>query len=244
VTAATAALPASHDPLCRWAAQDLTGVRVFTNGPATAIASPGLHRRDRLVVHGPAEAAIPLVRDVLREVGPAYRPLGDRELIDALVAALPGLRPVAAFGWMDRTRPLPGTAGRAAWLPPAADDEIAALLDAAFPGSYAHPAHPGVRRWAGLRDPRTGHLAAIAADAWSAPTVGFIAGVATLPAARGQGLGRAVCSYAIAETLTAYGTAALIVDDDNAPALRLYRTLGLAYRPLGAAAVSAAVSGA
>ena len=69
MTAATAALPASHDPLCRWAAQDLTGVRVFTNGPATAIASPGLHRRDRLVVHGPALR-------LYRALGLAYRPLG------------------------------------------------------------------------------------------------------------------------------------------------------------------------
>jgi GNAT superfamily N-acetyltransferase len=242
------------DPLIRWAAQDLARARAFTDstGSAVAVASPGLSMRDRLAVQGPAEAVIPLVRDVLRDVGPTYRPLGDRELIDALVAALPGLRPVAGFGWMDRTQPLAADHGGVGWLPPAAAPGIATLLDGAFPDSYARPSptttlprkrfapfdfpgRPGVRRWAGVRDPRTGRLAAVAAHAWSAPTVGFIAGVATHSAARGQGLGRAVCTYVIAEALARHGTAALVVDDDNEPALRLYRALGLAYRPLRAA---------
>ena len=53
---------------------------------AVAVAAPALSTRDRLVVTGPAGDAIPLVRDVLREVGPAYRPLGDRGLIDAQTA--------------------------------------------------------------------------------------------------------------------------------------------------------------
>jgi GNAT superfamily N-acetyltransferase len=60
------------------------------------------------------------------------------------------------------------------------------------------------------------------------------------PAARGQGLGRGVCTYVITQALARHGTAALIVDDDNAPARRLYRALGLAYRPLRAAAVATA----
>jgi GNAT superfamily N-acetyltransferase len=228
------------DPLCRWAAQDRTAGRVFTRGAAVAVAAPGLSTRDRLVVTGPAVDAIPLVRDVLREVGPGYRPLGDRGLIDALVLALPELEPTAAFGWMDRTGaaavPPDGTAD---WLPPTAAPRITALLDEAFPDSYAYPGRPGARdRWAGvLPDDGSGTPLAVAALAWCAPSVGLLAGVATAPAARGRGLGRLVCAFTIAEALATYGTAALIVDDTNTPALRLYRSLGLAYRPLRAAAV-------
>jgi hypothetical protein len=67
------------DPLCRWAAQDGARTRTFTGAEgAIAVASPGLSMRDRLAVHGPADAVIPLVGEVLKEVGPTYRPIGDR----------------------------------------------------------------------------------------------------------------------------------------------------------------------
>jgi ribosomal protein S18 acetylase RimI-like enzyme len=125
-------------------------------------------------------------------------------------------------------------AGHAEWLPPSAAPEINAVLDAAFPDSYARPG----TCWAGVRDPRTGRLAATAALAWCAPTVGYIAGVATAPAARGQGLGRDACALVIAEALATDGTAALIVADDNTAAVSLYRALGLTYRPLGAAGIA------
>lgn len=252
----------TDDTLCRWAAQDLGASggtsggtsgntsggasRAFVRGAAVAVAAPNLSLLDRLAVTGPAEDAVPLVREVLREVGPSYRPLGDRELIDTVVRALPELRPVAGFGWMDRTgspavspRVSPGMfpgGGSARWLPASAAPEIGALLDAAFPASYAYPGRPGARdRWAGVR--LDGRLAAVAALTWCAPTVGYIAGVATAPEARGRGLAREVCAFVVAEALAAYGTAALIVDDANPPALRLYRSLGLAYRPLRAAGV-------
>lgn len=39
----------------------------------------------------------------------------------------------------------------------------------------------------------------------------------------------------IADALAAQGTVALIADDSNIPALRLYRSLGLRYRALRAA---------
>jgi GNAT superfamily N-acetyltransferase len=229
----------TDDALCRWAARDRTAARVFTRGAAVAVAAPGLSMRDRLAVTGPAGDAIALVRDVLAEVGTGYRALGDRGLIDALVMAVPELRPTAGFGWMDRTGsaavPPDGTAG---WLPPAAAPAVTALLDQAFPGSYAYPGRPGAAdRWAGALPPDgSGTPLAVAALAWCAPTVGLLAGVATDPAARGRGLGRQVCAFVLAEALAAYGTAALFVADDNTPALRLYRSLGLAYRPLRAAA--------
>jgi GNAT superfamily N-acetyltransferase len=251
----------TDDPLYRWAAGQPGGAaRVFASGEAAAVAAPALSMRDRLVVTGPADDAIPLVREVLREVGPSYRPLGGRELIDAVVAAVPGLRATAGFGWMDRTGPdrrgpermgpaspvpgeaVPGAADLsgacvvAQWLPSSDGAAVTELLDEAFPDSYAYPGRPGAAdRWAGLR--ADGRPVAVAALAWCAPTVGLMAGVATAPAARGRGLGRAVCAFVVQEALAAYGTVALMVDDWNGAALRLYRGLGLAYRPLRAAAL-------
>ncbi len=78
----------------------------------------------------------------------------------------------------------------------------------------------------------------MAALAWSAPTLGFIAGVGVRPDARGQGLGRDVCSFVVATALGRHGAAGLMVDEENLSAQRLYRGLGLHYRPLRAAAVT------
>src|SRR5262249_16182299 len=58
------------------------------------------------------------------------------------------------------------------------------------------------------------------ADAWSAPTVGFVAGVATSATARGQGLGRAVVATAVHRLVGDHGRVALMVDADNPPARR------------------------
>ncbi|WP_377268049.1 GNAT family N-acetyltransferase [Peterkaempfera sp. SMS 1(5)a] len=230
------------DTLCRWAAHGLDGHgRAWLSGDsrAVAIAGPGLSARDRLVVHGAADAAVPLAREVLAEVGPTYRPLGAPAVVDALTAGIPGLALVDSFGWMDRTTPLPpsGT-GAAVWLTDAELPQVAALVDEAFPTSHARPGVPGVERWAGVRDKATGRLLAVAALAWSAPTLGLITGVAVSPAERGRGLGREVCRTVLAAALAEHGAAALMVDGDNLPARRLYQGLGMRHRPLRAAARS------
>jgi GNAT superfamily N-acetyltransferase len=237
------------DPLFRWTAQGLPAsgaARAWTSedGRALAVAGPDLSRYDRLAVRGPAEALVPLVREALAEVGPSYRPFGDRPAITALVAAgVSGLAWAGDFGWMDRTGGGAGDAGgtkpdgKAAWLSSPADDlEITELLRTAFPSSYAVPGAPGVERWAGTRDD-TGRLTAVAALAWSATEVGFLAGIGVHPEARGQGLGRTVCRFVLAEALSRHGSAALMVDDDNGAAISLYRALGLRYRPVSAAAM-------
>jgi ribosomal protein S18 acetylase RimI-like enzyme len=230
------ASPAVHDPLVRWAAQEPGGdSRVFARGEAVAVAAPGLSGRDRLVVAGPPGDAVPLVREVLPRVGPTFRPLGERALLQAVVAGVPGLVPVAGFGWMQTGRPPDAGADGAAWLTGADAAEVAALLDEAFPASYAYPGRCGPgERWAGVR--AGGRLAAVAALAWCAPDVAFVAGVATAPAACGLGLARTACAFLLREALAARPLAALVVDDDNAPAVRLYSALGLTYRPLSAAA--------
>ena len=236
------AAAAAGDTLCAWAAQGLDGrsrAWLSDDGRALAVAGPALATRDRLVVRGAPDAAAPLVRDVLAEVGPTYRPLGDPALIGALADRIPALAPVARFGWMDCGPPGPAAPGRGpvAWLPEADLAGVADLLAASYPASYARPGDPGVERWAGVRG-SDGALAAVGALAWSAPAVGFLAGVAARPAARGQGLGWQVGRFLVAAALARHGAAALMVDDANQVARRLYQGLGLRYRQLGVAAVS------
>ena len=230
------------DTLCSWMAQGLDGrSRAWrsADGRAVAVAAPALATRDRLAVWGAPDAAVPLVGAVLAETGPTYRPLGDGPLIDALVDGLPALARAGRFGWMDCTGPGPAAPARgpAGWLAEADLPVVAALLEASYPASYAKPGAPGVERWAGARDD-DGQLAAVGALAWSAPAVGFISGVAVRPAARGQGLGRQVCTWLLAGALRRHRAAALMVDDANRAARRLYLGLGLRYRQLSVAAVA------
>lgn len=205
---------------------------------AVAVAGPALATRDRMAVWGAGDAAVPLVRQLLAEIGPGYRPLGDRELITTLAGEIQALTYSGTFGWMDRPTHHPGhpgpRGGRARWLPAAMAPEVGRFLAAAHPASYAHPGVPGVQRWAGIRDDR-GALAAVGALAWSAPAVGFLAGIAVHPRARRQGLGRQVCGFLLAEALRVHEMAALMVDEDNAAAIRLYRSLGLRYQSVGTA---------
>jgi GNAT superfamily N-acetyltransferase len=240
------------DTLCLWAAQGLAGrswadgspaersqAWRSADGAALAVAGTSLSTRDRIAVRGRAQAAIPLVRGVLEVVGPTFRPLGDRDLITAIVAGLPGLATTAAFGWMDSRGPasvqLPR--GAAHWLPETELPDVTELLRVSFPDSDAQPGAPGVERWAGIRDEQ-GRLVAVTAAAWSAQDVGYLAGVAVHPEARGRGFGAAVCGFVLAETLAKHGAAALMVEEENHSAIRLYRSLGMRYRTLTAARVT------
>ncbi|MGQ5654238.1 GNAT family N-acetyltransferase [Streptomyces sp. EKR5.2] len=228
---------ANGDALLLWAAGDLPhGTRVFTLGEASAVAAPALSCRDRLAVTGPADEAADLIRAVLPQVGPTFRPIGDEDLIRGLVTCVPELEIADAFGWM-QTEASTSRRDGASWLTASDRSDIARLLDEAFPNSYARPDRPGVRRWAGARD-ESGTLLACAADAWSAPSVGFLAGVATAEQARGRGMGTAVCSLVLDSLVIDHGVAALIVDSWNTAAVSLYRGLGLSWRPLAAARVT------
>ncbi|TCO47768.1 FR47-like protein [Kribbella antiqua] len=239
-----------------WAGQGFTpGVRAWYDGDAVAVASPELSKRDRLAVVGPVEDVARLVAKVYAEVGTTFRPFGEEHLIRHLVDRVPGLEFGAAFGWMDtRTAPThqggePAgshaqaapqadrgdglvSAGGPAWLD--GDDGVEALLKEAAPSSYAWPGHPAVRRWAAATGDRA-ELLSVAADAWSAPEIGFLAGVATRPVARGKGLAYRVCAFVTSELVKRHGQAGLMVDGDNAAAISVYRRLGYAYRPVAAA---------
>ncbi|MFF4779170.1 GNAT family N-acetyltransferase [Microtetraspora fusca] len=219
-------------------AGDAAGVRAWALGDAVAVASPGASRRDRLAIRGSAKCALPLVRYALAEAGPTYRPFGDAELVRAISAGVEGLTEAVGFSWMvTRSAPPPrGEAaggGEAGWLGARADPEIATLLAGANPSSYAVPGVERVSRWAGVRDV-SGELVAVAADAWSAPTVGLMAGVATAAPARGRGLAERVCRFATRALVAEHGRAALMVDDWNDSAIRLYERLGYARRRVAA----------
>lgn len=213
-----------------WSAQSLSdGVRVWALGDAVAVAVPQLARHDRLTLWGGTADALALAEFALGEVGPAYRLLGDAALMQEL-KGFAGFA-VKPFSWMSLTSAAAPQEGAVGWL--AADAELTALLAASAPHSYAVPGLAGVRRWAGMRV--QGRLAAVAADAWSAPSVGFLAGVATAGEFRGQGLAARVCQWVSAHLVAGHGRAALIVDDDNAPALAVYGRLGYLRRPVAAA---------
>ncbi|GAA1675054.1 hypothetical protein GCM10009745_17630 [Kribbella yunnanensis] len=223
---------ASGDPLIVWAGQGFApGVRAWYDGSAVAVASPELSQRDRLAVAGPPAEVARLVTAVAGEVGPSYRPFGDEDLLRELADRVPGLEFSAAFGWMD-TAEIPVVTTTAGWLE--GDDGVEELLAVASPSSYAWPGRTGVRRWAAISGD-DGELLSIAADAWSAPEVGFLAGVATQMVARGKGLSRQVCGFVTAELVKRHGRAGLMVDRDNPAAIAVYHRLGYTYRRVAAA---------
>lgn len=245
--AAEVVAASADDDLIVWAAQGMKpGVRAWVYGDAIAVASPRIARRDRLVIRGDLAHVIPLVRHALAEVGPSFRPLGDAALVHEVARAIDELRPPVDFSWMStRTparpnpprSPAPASASDPCWLDADEEPEVADLLKEANPDSYAFPGRPGIRRWAGIRDSLGGALLAVAADAWSTPGLGLIAGVATAVSARRRGLGERVCRFVMEALLAEHGRVALMVDDGNHTAIGIYRRLGFVRRRIAATGI-------
>ena len=222
---------ASSDQLVRWAAQALLpghptpGGGAWEHGGAVGVHAPGLNRHNRLVLAGEPEGIAAILSE--RATDPTLRPLVTADLADPVRALLPDLVTWASFGWMERTGDL-ATAPHVRWL---RDDELGtaeALLRKVNPNAYVLPGEPGALRWAGSFV--DGELAAVGADAWSAPDVGFLGGVATHPDFRRRGLSRALCSFVVHDLLERHPACALMVDGGNDAAVAAYRGLGFAYR--------------
>ncbi|MEV0679800.1 GNAT family N-acetyltransferase [Actinosynnema sp. NPDC050436] len=218
---------ADPDPLVRWAAQCLLPGRggvAWAHGGAVGVLAPRLNRHDRLVLVGPVDGIAAILRARTR---PGVRPL----VLAEVAPALPDLLVAATFGWMERT----GTLGapELPWLDETAWDDVESLLRKANPNSYVWPYEPGPRRWTGVHA-EDGTLAAVGADAWSAPGIGFIAGVATHPDHRGRGLSTRVCAALTGALLREEGACALMVDAANAAAIKVYERLGYTYRSVSA----------
>jgi len=225
------------DALFAWAAG---GRRHFgwTSPDVIGVLGTDLSERDRLMVAGHPEAISVLADHVLAEHHLGVRVNGDAALISALGEIRPDLVLSDEFGWMQLTaaqvrRPRTSVPATVEWLPPSADKEVDELLAASFPASEAKPGGSGVRRWAGIR--QGGELLAVACEAWSAPGLGFMAGVATARAARERGLARVVCAFVLDQLAAEYGRVALMVDSWNTAAIRLYTELGLTWRPIRSA---------
>jgi hypothetical protein len=196
---------------------------VHTHGGAV-----GLHvdfwDRPELIVVGPDDDAEALVRSYAARYGAHAM-----SVPYAVAGRLEDLGLHAGTPWTFRatTTPPPAPAEPVGWLPPAAEDEVRALLDEAFPDASLPVGHRDVRRWAGLR--RDGRLVACAADATGdAPpgeTVGFVASIASHPGVRGTGAGAAVTAWVTAALLAEHPSCALWHMGDN-PAASLYERLG------------------
>jgi GNAT superfamily N-acetyltransferase len=231
-----------------WAAQAREGdslgpgVRAWRLGAALVVASPGISRRDRLAIRGDGPDVTVLVRQVLEEVGPTYRPFGEASSIGVLLGRLPRLEPVPEFFWMDTTCASGAVTPDVEWLETSQVQEASTLFDRFYPDSHAQPGRDGVRRWAGVAAELPGEAGsrpvAVAADAWSAGGCGFLAGVVTHPAARGRGLGRSVCGFVTDSLVRHYGRAALMVETDNVPAVATYERLGMTKRLFAAASTA------
>jgi GNAT superfamily N-acetyltransferase len=204
-----------------------------SHGSALVVAATGLAGRDRAAVTGAVTDIAPVIGELLASPGPRYRALGDDQTIRELCERVPGLTATPSFGWMTASQVPCRDAAGARLASRGEQAGIAHVLDEALPDSLARPGRPGVARWWVAAD-ETG-VAACAADAWSAPTVGHLAGVATAARARGRGLGRSVTVVALLALLHDYGSAALMVEADNVAAQSLYRSLGMSYRPVRAA---------
>jgi ribosomal protein S18 acetylase RimI-like enzyme len=238
------------DSVALWAAQGMApGVRAWRRGDAVAVAAPFLACRDRLAIRGPAEQVAALVTEVLGVVGPTYRLFGDDRLVTAVAERVPDLKHLGSWGWMEldgSTRPRTASAARppaegparVRWLDQSWAGRVAELLDVAYPGSWVRPGMPAVRRWAGAFTP-DGELAAVCADAWAAPEVGYLCGVAAHPRWRGRGYAGAVLRFAVDALLAEHGRVALMVDSDNGAAVTLYERCGFRWRTVAAAGLTA-----
>lgn len=214
-----------------WAAQGLAvGGAAWASGGGVAIGCPGLSGLNRLILHGSADDAVRLAGAAVEALGPSFMLSGDPDLMTALLARHNWLEHGSYFGWMDGvSRPRHCGSHSPRWLARSEWQSADRVLRVALPASFARPGLPAVGRWAGITDDG-GYLTSTAADAWSAPGIGFLASLAVVPEARRSGQGLDLGAFVLSALYTRHGRVALMVRDWDTAAIGLYSRLGLSYR--------------
>jgi GNAT superfamily N-acetyltransferase len=179
-----------------------------------------------VMTHGSPSAVALLLEELLTELRDGQQvnvPRGTPAVLPAWVA-LSGTD--WDFRWTDT--PPPVQAGEQDVVE-VGEVEVRVLLAQANPEAAAQPGDPRVRRWLGLRGPDG--LLACGADTSEATGVGHLSSIATLPSARGQGLGAAVTA-ALIRTLLAEGcdVVTLGMYASNTAGRALYDRLGMQGR--------------
>lgn len=224
------------EPVLTWGAQALApgypGDRgqAWEHDGAVLVYAPGLYRRNRVMLAGPAEQALKLLTSVRLPTSGA--PIARTELAEEMCLLDPRWSGFATFGWMTTTRDPGERPDGVRWLTEHDLDAADHLVRTANPDGWLLPRETGTRRWAGMFDGDT--LVSMAGDAWPAPAMGFIAGVATHEDHRGKGASSAVCAFVRDQLLAEHGSCGLMVYANNATAIRLYERLGFTYQSMTA----------
>lgn len=195
-SAAEVLLAAEHDPYVRGRLMR-TDVSGWSGFGAVAWRFTHGDGKPYVMTHGAPTSVAALVEELLTELRDGQQmnvPRGTPAALPAWVA-LTGTD--WDFRWTDSPPPLQP---REHEVVEVTAEEVQALLAQANPEAAAQPGDPRVRRWLGLRGPSG--LLACGADTSEATGVGHLSSIATLPAARGQGLGAAVTA-ALIRTLLA-----------------------------------------
>ena len=222
-TAAEVLLASDHDPYVRGTLRYAVTDGWAGHGALAWRATDAEHALPYVMALGePARVAL-LVEELLPQLRDRQRvtlPRGTAALLPAWVE----LRGTDwDFRWLSGPpAPQPGEDG----VVPVDDAEVAALLPVASPTASSLPGSPEVRGWLGVRGPDG--LTACVADTSATPGVGHLSSIAVHPAARGQGLGRAVTA-AMARRLLAQGcdVVTLGMYADNVAGRALYDALGM-----------------
>ena len=222
-SAAEVLLATDHDPYARWRLMRHE-VEGWAGHGAVAWRSVGSgDGPPYLTTLGPPAGVALLVEELLPELRNGLDvtfPRGTAPLLPAWVA-LDGVE--WDFRWTDVA---PAPQPREEDVVPVTDDEVAALLARANPDAAAAPGDTRVRRWLGVRGPAG--LLACGADTSETEGVGHLSSIATLPEARGQGLGSAVTA-ALTRTLLEEGCDLVVLGmwAGNTAGRALYDHLGM-----------------
>jgi len=214
------------------------GAWVSADGRAVAIVIPAHYDEGLwwLAVNGPAAQVVDVVDAARADLGP------DLAGVTLPRAALPEATVVSAMArwgadsgeaWdlMLTDAAAPAQDGEAQVRTGLPDAEVQAFLDRVNPHHSVRADAPAVEVWGGVRENGAGALLAVGALTRRPSGIGYLASIATDPAARGMGLGSAVTSFLTRRVFDAGEALCTLAHfHPNDSARRLYLRLG--YRTI------------